>query len=257
MTPDKLPSPRQGTCAVEIDGGEFQGMTLLHEVTLRYVRETDEVLIGHSSKWQVCTPRQDSRETLMDVLQTDLPHVAVVSRVDSYKNERQLVTLLLSVFPNVLDWPPQAFEIGVDEKIAEKVRSRQYLGDSSASTDEVMAWLSEMLLCPDTQSPGSFRAAMSYGRTKSQRESAVASFTIWGDRIVADVALQPNGKLKVDNLVKGRQKDDRGLSLLHAPISFHDVSQAAAFRHEALNQLKEITAQADSYVGALASIQRP
>jgi len=137
----------------------------------------------------------------------------------------------------------------VDEKIAEKARSRQYLGDSSASTEEVMAWLSETLLCPDPQSPGSFRAAISYGRTKSQRESAVASFTIWGDRIVADVALQPNGKLRIDNLVKGRQKDDRGLSLLQAPISFHDISQAAAFRNEALNQLKAITAQADSYLG--------
>jgi len=249
MTPDKLPSPRQETCTVEIDAGDPQGLPLLQEVTLRYVRDTEEVLIGHSGKWQACTPRQDSRETLMDVLQADMPRVAVVSRVGSQKARNQLVTLLLSVFPNVLDWPPQAFEIGVDEKIAEKARSRQCLGDSSASAEEVMAWLSEALLCPDPQSPGTSRAAISYGRTKAQRGSTVASFTIWGDRFVADVALQPDGRLRIENLIKGRQKDDRGLSLLQAPISFHDASQASAFRHEALNQIKAITAQADSYLG--------
>lgn len=249
MTPDKLPSPRQETCTVEIDSGEPQALPLLHEVDLRYVRDTEEVLIGHSGKWQACTPRQDSRETLMEVLQADMPRVAVMSRVDSHKTGKQLVTLLLYVFPNVLDWPPQAFEIGVDDKIAEKARSRQCLGDSSASAERIMAWLSEALLCPDPQSPGTSRAAISYGRTKSQRASAVASFTIWGDRIVADVALQPDGRLRIENLVKGRQKDDRWLSLLQAPITFHDASQAAAFRHEALNQLKAITAQADSYLG--------
>lgn len=96
--------------------------------------------------------------------------------------------------------------------------------------------------------PGTFRAAILIGRTKSQRESAVASFTIWGDRIVADVALQPDGRLRIEKLVKGRQKDDRGL-LIQAPITFHDASQAAAFRHEALNQLKAITAQAQSRMG--------
>ncbi len=249
MTPDKLPSPRQETCTVEIDAGEPLGFPLLHEVALRYVRDTDEVLIGHSGKWQACTPRQDSRETLMDLLQADMPRVVFVSRIEPHKSEKQFVTMLLSVFPNVLDWPPQAFEIGVDDKIATKARSRHCLGDSSASAERVMAWLSEALLCPDPQTPGSFRATISYGRTKSQRESAVASFTIWGDRFVADVALQPDGRLRIDNLVKGRQKDDRGLSLLHAAISFHDASQAAAFRHEALNQLKAITAQADSYLG--------
>jgi hypothetical protein len=249
MTPDKLPSPRLETCTVEIDADDLQGLSLLHEVSLRYVRDTEEVLIGHSDKWQDCTLRQDSREALMDVLQADMPLVAVVSRIDSYKTGKQQVTLMLSVFPNVLDWPPQAFEIGVDDRIAEKARSRQCLGKPSASAEEVMAWLSEVLLCPDPQSLGTFRAAISYGRTKSQRESAIASFTIWGDRIVADVALQPDGRLRIENLVKGRQKDDRGLSLLHAPISFRDVSQAAAFRHEALNQLKAITAQADSYLG--------
>jgi hypothetical protein len=249
MTPDKLPSPRLETCTIEIDEVDTQGLSLLQEVTLRYVRDTEEVLIGYSDKWQDCKPRRDSQEALMEVLQTDLPRLALVSRIDTYKPGKQLVTLMLSVFPNILDWPPQAFEIGVDDKIAEKARSRQCLGNSSASADEVMAWLSEALLCPDPLSPGTFRAAISYGRTKSQRESTVASFTIWGDRIVADVALQPDGRLRIENLVKGRQKDDRGLSLLHAPISFRDVSQAAAFRHEALNQLKAITAQADSYLG--------
>jgi hypothetical protein len=249
MTPDKLPSPRQETCAVEIDASDSEGLPLLHEVALRYVRDADEVLIGHSGNWQACTPRQDSRETLMDVLQADIPRVAVVSRVASHKTGKQLVTLLLSLFPNVLDWPPQAFEIGVDDKIAPKIRSRQYLDKPTASVEEVMAWLSEVLLCPDPQLPGTFRAAISYGRTRSQRESAVASFTIWGDRIVADIALQPDGRLRIENLVKGRQKDDRGLSLLQASITFHDASQAAAFRHEALNQLKAITAQADSYLG--------
>ncbi len=249
MTPDKLPSPRQETCTVEIDASDPQGLPLLHEVSLRYVRDAEEVLIGYSGNWQACTPRQDSRETLMDVLQADMPRVAVVSRVASHKTGKQHVTLLLSLFPNVLDWPPQAFEIGVDDKIAPKVRSRQYLDKPAASAEEVMAWLSEVLLCPDPQLPGTFRAAISYGRTKSQRESAFASFTIWGDRIVADVALQPDGRLRIEKLVKGRQKDDRGLSLLQAPITFHDASQAAAFRHEALNQLKAITAQADSYLG--------
>lgn len=162
MTPDKLPSPRQETCTVEIDAGNPHGLPLLQEVALRYVRDTEEVLIGHSGKWQACTLRQDSRETLMDVLQTDMPRVAVVSRVDSQKAGKKLVTLLLSVFPNVLDWPPQAFEIGVDDKIAPKVRSRQYLDKPTASAEEVMAWLSEVLLCPDPQLPGTFRAAISY-----------------------------------------------------------------------------------------------
>ena len=249
MTPDKLPSPRQETCTVEIDAGEPLALPLLHEVALRYVCETDEVLIGYSAKWQLCTLRQASRDAMMALLQADMPRVAVISRIESHGSEKQFVTLLLSVFPNVLDWPPQAFEIGVDDKIATKVRSRNCLGDSSATTERVMAWLSESLLCPDPQTTGSFRAAISYGRTKSQRESAVASFTIWGDRFVADVALQPDGRLRIENLVKGRQKDDRGLSLLQAPISFHDASQAAAFRHEALNQLKAITSQADSYLG--------
>jgi len=249
MTPEKLPSPRQETCAVAIDAAETHGLSVQQEAMLSCARDSGEVLIGHSGKWLACTPRHDTRDILMDVLQADMPRLAVVTRIDAYKAGSQMVTLLLSVYPNVLDWQRQSFEIGVDEKIAEKIRSRQFLGEPSASAEKVMACLCDALLCPEPQSAGSFRAAISYGRTRSQRDSAVASFTIWGDRVVADVALQADGKLRIENLVKGRQKDDRGLFLLQAPISFHDVSQAAAFRHEALNQLKEITAQADSYLG--------
>lgn len=249
MTPEKLPSPRQEICTCEIDAADDIGLSLNQEVQLRFSRDTEEFLIGHSGKWLVCSPRQDSRTVLLDILQTDMPRLVVVTRVDSDKTGNRSIKMNLSIYPNVLEWQPQSFQVGVDDKIAEKVRSRQLLGDPSASAEQVMEWLSEILLCPDPDCSGIFRAAISYGRTQSQRDSTVASFTIWGDRVAADIALQPDGKLRIEKLVKGRQKDDRPLSLLHAPISFHDASTAAAFRHEALNQLKEITAQADSYLG--------
>lgn len=248
MTPDRIPCPRQETIFLQVATEGATEWTDHHEVALRYVATSDQMLLQYGETWHVCEPEKSSRAALMDVLESDLPRLAYVTKVES-SNRSTRLALLLAVFPAVLAWDPQKFTIGADEKISEKVRSRQFLDDSSASTERVLAWLAEALLCPDPSDPEKARAAISYGRTKSQRDSTVTSFTIWGNRVVADVVLLPNGRLHIENLVKGRQKDDRGLSLLHAPIVFQDASQAAVFRSEAVRQLREITSQADSYLG--------
>jgi hypothetical protein len=248
MTPDKLPCPRQETIVLSVEMRDELALERGKEVSIRFVAGTDQILVGNGKAWCDCEPEGPSRVVLAEVLQCDSPRLAYVTKVDAASPKAKL-TLLLSVFPSVLEWQPQEFSIGADEKISEKVRSRQFLNDPSASTDKVMAWLTEALLCPDPLDSTKARAAISYGRTKSQRDSTVTSFTIWGNRSVADIALLPNGKLHIANLVKGRQADDRGLSLLHAPIVFQDISQAAAFRTEAVRQLQEITSKADSYLG--------
>jgi hypothetical protein len=248
MTPDKLPCPRQETVTVEVEADESHDLAAHREVMLRYANDSEEILFRYAEEWFSCKPGSDSRKVLLDVLQAAMPHLAIVTKVVALDLGKQSVTLHLSIYPNALEWSRQEFDIGVDEKISEKVRSKHLLDNSSASGESVMAWLAENLLCPSPQSTDVFRAAISFGRTKSQRDAQVASFTIWGDRIVADVALRPNGRLRIENLVKGRQKDERGLSLLQAPISFHDASQAAVFRDEARNELGRITAQADSYL---------
>ena len=248
MAPDKIPCPRQETILLSIPTSEPASVQVQQEVVLRYVVDSDQTLIGNGKSWHACEVEGTSQTTLAEILHTNLPRLAYVTKVDS-KGSATRLTILLSIFPSLLDWQPQTFAIGADEKISEKVRSRHFLNDSAASMDRVAEWLADALVCPDPINPGNARAAISYGRTKSQRDSTVVSFTIWGNRVVADITLQPNGRLRIENLVKGRQKDDRGLSLLHAPILFQDASQTAEFRNEYVQQLREITSTADSYLG--------
>jgi superfamily I DNA/RNA helicase len=248
MTPDKIPCARQETILVSLATREPAPFSEQQEVFLRYVVNSDQTLIGDGKSWYACEVEETSRTTLAEILHANLPRLACVTKVNS-KGSSTKLTILLSIFPALLDWQPQTFAIGADEKISEKVRSRHFLNNSAASMDRVAQWLADALVCPDPLDSEKARAAISYGRTKSQRDSTVVSFTIWGNRVVADITLQPNGRLRIENLVKGRQKDDRGLSLLHAPILFQDASQTAEFRNEYVQQLREITSTADSYLG--------
>lgn len=246
MRHDQLPFLRQEIIeGVIVDSGP--DLRVGQEITLRYSDATNEVLVGfQGGRFLQFLPKRSSVATF---LQPDPPRIAWIADVRKSEDETTVV-VMVSIYGHSKEWEGLSFLIGVDEKILQKVRSKTFLDDHGASSESVMRWLGDALLAADPSDSAMHRAVVTIGRPAQPGSASAHSFTIWGHRnVVADIGLQPDGRLTILNLVRGRQKDNRPLSLLTTKIAFQDASVAAEFRDDAVSKLREITAQADSYLG--------
>lgn len=247
MTPDRLPRAWEEAFSIRIEDSENFTILAHEEIALKLAPDSEDVLVCHGGQWRACESDPESRLNLLEILQRDNPRVCWVIKSDKIKDSVRLSVLLL-LYQQVHNWQLDTFSIGVDESIAEKARSRTFLDNRAASSDAVMQWFRDALLCQDPLDDQKVRAAISFGRTKPEASSAVAAFTLWGDRFGIDVKMLPSGKLHIESLFKGKPRDDRSLALLHASVTFQDVTQASLFRGEAIRKLRDITSQADSYL---------
>lgn len=247
MTPDRLPRAWEETLSILIEDSENFAITAHNEIALKLAPDSEDVMVCHGGQWCVCEVDPESRLKLLEILQRDNPRVCWVIKCENTKSQIRLTVLLL-LYQQIHNWQLDSFSIGVNEGIAEKARSRTFLDNRAASNEEVMQWFGDALLCKDPLNDQKVRAAISFGRTKHETSSAVAAFTLWGDRFGIDVKMLPSGQLHIESLFKGKARDDRSLALLYASVTFQDVTQASLFRGEAIRKLRDITSQADSYL---------
>lgn len=238
------------------DGSPFTGgdavISIKDEIRLSRSTADNALLLQHGTNiWAVCGTDQRSQTELEKLLERNLSVLSWVLAANPKQNTPDKLTIQVHEF--FQDLRIGGFEIGVDEKIVEDIRTKHL--HSSKPVEEIIEWLKSNLLIQPFVNPNS--TAKPFQRILVQAGQELAdvsetSFQIRGKDITVDVKKTPDGKLRIERITKARKQrnnlETRPFILMLGDIDFCDITSAGKMRETVRTDLDLLVKSTDSYL---------
>ncbi|MCP4696902.1 MAG: AAA family ATPase [Gammaproteobacteria bacterium] len=234
----------------ELDDDFGTHIPKIHEVSLILSGASPALLEHNEQAWTVKgagNPKQrDGKRNqiiLEKLLADNLPRLCWV--VHSATQDKKTATLTLQVhsFPDKFSWP-EAVDFVVDDKIIEDLRKKRR---SLESVEKAIEWLSSKFLLPF---PGTARKQTRLFLSGPPRTAAAQQnkFRLYGQGYAADIAKQPDNKLRVERVVEVKHTPTQAIWLAEGQFKFCNMTAAGKMRGMAETALDQIVRKANSYL---------